>query len=121
VPEGDATFPENDWVFNNWLYDVGVVWRPWGFRSDVGRFRGSAYFMGGVGAITADRAGPLEGQTSLTVNVGVGADVARLSDRFGLFGELSLYGYPGPVEEGGPVSASTALTTLGRFGLRAGW
>ena len=121
VPEGEATFPDNDWVFNNWLYDLDVVWRPWGFRSDVGRFQGSAYFMGGVGAITADQAGPAEGQTSVALTLGAGADVARLSERFGLFGEAAASVYPGPVEEVGTVSANTAVSVVGRFGLRAFW
>ena len=121
VPEGDATFPDDDWAFNVWLYDVGLVWRPWGFRSDVGRFQGSAYFTGGVGGVTANRAGPAEGQTSLAATVGAGADVARLSDRVGLFGEVALYVYPGPVEESATVGARTALTTVGRFGVRLSW
>ncbi len=121
LPAGEVGFPEDDWVVNNWLYDVSLVLRPWFGRTNVGQFRGSTYFVAGVGGFTSNTSGAPEPETSLAANVGVGATAVRLTARYALFGELDLYAYPGPVPQTGPARRLTAFTVVGKLGLRREW
>jgi hypothetical protein len=113
LPESDDVEISEDRMINLFAYDVGVSFRP--LARDPKPVLASGYVFAGVGGVTADVHGfeeteclpvaiylangacvPGGRRTKLQLNVGLGVDAARLTDRVTLFGEAALHGFSSP-------------------------
>jgi hypothetical protein len=113
LPESDDIELGDERRINLFAYDVGLSWRP--LARDPMPTLASAYAFAGVGGVTTDVHGFEEsecmpvvvylangvcvpgGRTSkLQVNVGVGADAARLTENVTVFGEAAIHRFSSP-------------------------
>ncbi len=121
--DSDAGFEDGDdeYVMNNWLYDLDLVFRPAFLSSTVGSFLANPYLFLGGGGLTTNIAGnptPPGGVGFPCVsayrpagiclsqdpeyasvgqgNIGVGFDLLSLSSGMGIFGEVAVHGYDSP-------------------------
>jgi hypothetical protein len=144
LPEADTDFDGNDnWVVNNWFYDLDLVFRPW-LTSAGSNLLASTYFWLGGGGLTTNVAGggdytgpgfPCAGAYApagvcLSLDpeyasvgqgtVGVGFDVFPISSGVGIFGELGVHGYDSPAHVYNENTAGDkfAFTTRANLGVK---
>ncbi|HEX8693767.1 MAG TPA: hypothetical protein VF746_15200, partial [Longimicrobium sp.] len=143
LPEAEDFFPEDvndDYVQNNWFYDLDLVWRPL-FWSNGG-FLGSLYLFAGGGGLTTNIAGetPYPGCQAVPVWIangvclsdhpklatvgqgvlGLGVDAFSFGPSIGVFLEGAVHGYDSPahVAEQGPGEDKFAFTPRLVLGLK---
>lgn len=145
-----SSFPESelqefsDWVANNWIYDLNLVYRPF-FRSGTTRLATSAYVFVGGGGYTFNagesRATPCLPVPTWVVHevcvphegsygtvgqgvLGVGLEPLRIGDRTALFSELGVHAFDSPAHvterPAAETDAEDAFTVMPRLtvGLR---
>ncbi|HEV2735709.1 MAG TPA: hypothetical protein VGV85_12765, partial [Longimicrobiaceae bacterium] len=151
LPQGDseAGFEDGDdeYVMNNWLYDLNLVFRPAFLTSTIGSFLANPYLFLGGGGLTTNIAGlpaarggvgyPCVNQyRSAGVclsqdpeyasvgqgNVGIGFDLLSLAG-LGVFGEVAVHGYDSPAHVYNENTAQDkfAFTPRASLGLKFGF
>jgi len=104
IPQGEVDLGD-DWVVNNYFYDLNLAFRPWIMNADASDWLASTYFFLGGGGLTSNTAGDGIGLTNCAVIypggaclpadpslgtvgqgvVGVGMDWVALSSSLSLF------------------------------------
>ncbi len=128
LPESDdfEFEDEDNWIVNNWLFDVQGLYRPSADDSlSVGPTRRSMYILFGIGTITTngpDFLGELgDAHTALTGSIGIGADLVRIGNSSALFGELNIRGYKAAIDDfDGAFDKKFAFTVGVNFGVNFG-
>ena len=119
LPEAEDEFGDgNDqFIVNNYLYDLDLVFRPWIANMEASNLMASTYFFLGGGGLTSNTAGtfasncypigfyvangvcmPTESDLGTVGQgvVGLGVDLIPITSGVGVFGELAVHGYDSP-------------------------
>jgi len=147
--DSDAGFEDgnDEYVMNNWLYDLNLVFRPAFLTSSVGSFLANPYLFLGGGGLTTNIAGLpaarggvgypcVNAYRSAGVclsqdpeyasvgqgNIGIGFDLLSLAG-LGIFGELAVHGYDSPAHVYNENTAQDkfAFTPRASLGLKFGF
>jgi len=137
----------DEYVMNNWLYDLNLVFRPAFLTSSIGSFLANPYLFLGGGGLTTNIAGdpaPPGGVGYPCVaayraagvclsqnpeyasvgqgNIGIGFDLLSLAG-LGVFGELAVHGYDSPAHVYNENTAQDkfAFTPRASLGLKFGF
>jgi hypothetical protein len=147
--DSDAGFEDgnDEYVMNNWLYDLNLVFRPAFLTSTIGSFLANPYLFLGGGGLTTNIAGLpaarggvgypcVNAYRSAGVclsqdpeyasvgqgNIGIGFDLLSLAG-LGVFGELAVHGYDSPAHVYNENTAQDkfAFTPRASLGLKFGF
>jgi len=147
--DSDAGFEDgnDEYVMNNWLYDLNLVFRPAFLTSSIGSFLANPYLFLGGGGLTTNIAGdpaPPGGVGYPCVsayraagvclsqnpeyasvgqgNIGIGFDLLSLAG-LGIFGEVAVHGYDSPAHVYNENTAQDkfAFTPRASLGLKFGF